>query len=162
MLDMQAGIESLGEEQLMQKLQVAAQVCTHSLAVRIQQQPRQQLYQHPPSTSQQPITSSPALSLATNPSTPASASAATSAAAESRASAAAVTKQAAGAVPEKPPFKKGKWAGGREVEGLISRGAHQTVDDGPRVSSKDRVQGYRRMRTPSQVLILCGSGRMTV
>ncbi|KAK9836800.1 hypothetical protein WJX74_008409 [Apatococcus lobatus] len=152
-----AGIESLGEEQLMHKLLVAAQVCTHSLAVRIRQQPRQQLYQHPPSTSQQPNTSSSALTPETNPSTAASASAsasaATSASAGSRPAGPAITEAAAGAVPDKPPFKKGKWAGGREVEGLINRGARQTVDDGPRVSGKDRAQGYRRMRTPSQAVI---------
>lgn len=149
---MQVRIEGLNEKELTQKLLVAAQVCTHSVAVNIHKQPRQQFYQHPPSTPQQPLTSPSQLSGGTIPDAAVSASRSASASIGPRSiTGAMVPDQPDEAVPEKAPFKKGRWAGGRQVEGLLNRGPRQTVDDGPSASGTDRAQGYRRMRAPSQV-----------
>ena len=142
---MQTGIEDLSEAELIRKLQVAAQVCTFSVAQKLQKQPRQQFYPHPPSISQ-----ASGASLASQPLLDAAATLISQSSAAVAAAAAASTTQA-GEEAEKTPFRKGKWLGGRQVEGMMNRGGKQPVNDGPAASREARARGYQRMRTPSQV-----------
>lgn len=123
---MQSGIENMGEQELIRKLQIAAQVCTYSLASTILKQPQQQFYQPPPPASSPRSAPSPA-----------------SRSVDQGLMTADVT--------EKVPFKKGKWLGGKEAEGLVNKRQQRAVDDAPSISKEDRARGYKRMRAPSQV-----------
>ncbi|KAK9858450.1 hypothetical protein WJX84_012058 [Apatococcus fuscideae] len=118
-----SGIENMGEQELIRKLQIAAQVCTYSLASTILKQPQQQFYQPPPPASSPRSAPSPASR-------------------DQGLMTADVT--------EKVPFKKGKWLGGKEVEGLVNKRQQRAVDDAPSISKEDRARGYKRMRAPSQ------------
>ena len=134
---MQDNIENLDTEQLAQKLRVAAQVCTHSLAVVLRNQPRHRFYPKPPSTSAAAASTLRAAPISSGHSPGEEPATQSPGQAESAA--------------EKAPFKKGKWKGtSREVEGLLNRAGRQPVNDGPVASRAARAQGYQRMRAPQQ------------
>ncbi len=150
---MQSGIESLSEAELIQKLQVAAQVCTHSLAEKLWRQPRQQFFRHPPSASQLSGIPTKAPPVSESESDAAESPGQIPAAAQSRSSQPAGGEAAVEAAAEagKPPFNKGKWLGVSQVERSLSKGGRQPVDDRPAASREARAQGYQRMRIPGQV-----------